>query len=217
MAEQRSQTRSGAIGESGGDRAENWAPAVVTSAGISSTAGALAGILWGGIGGRIAMRVLFLTSDDRVRGLTSDDGFEIGRISAGSIFLVVFSAIAGAVIGFCGGLLRMVTAGPTWLVAVGAGITSGIYFGAFIVKPDGIDFRVLEPLWLAVTLFIALPALWGATVVVLTERLLRPGVLGSSLPPRIGDRRFGGVGWIVMAGFTVFGAVGLVSNIQDLI
>jgi hypothetical protein len=198
------------------DRAGTWGAAFLTSAGITSMAGTLAGIVWGGIGGRIAMRILFLTSDDRVRGVTSDDGFEIGRISVDSLFLLVFCAIAGAVIGFAGGLLRMVTAGPTWLVAVGAGIASAAYFGAFIVKPEGVDFRVLEPLGLALTLFVVLPGLWGATVVVLTEKLLQPGVVYPTLPTRIGDRRFGGLGWLAMIGFTIFGVVGLVSNIQDL-
>ena len=38
-----------------------------------------------GIGGRIAMRVVFLTSNERVRGVTSDDGFEIGTFSAATI------------------------------------------------------------------------------------------------------------------------------------
>lgn len=204
------------VTRSRGDRTDTWGAAFLVSAGIASLAGTLAGVLWGGIGGRIAMRILFLTSDDRVRGVTSDDGFEIGIISFGSVFLLVFCAIAGAVIGVFGGMLRMVTAGPTWLVAVCSGITSAAYFGAFIVTPEGVDFRLLEPLGLALTLFIALPGLWGATVVVLTERLLQPGVVYPTLPKQIDDRRFGGLGWLAMIGFTIFGVVGLVDNIQDL-
>jgi hypothetical protein len=38
--------------------------------------------------------------------------------------------------------------------------------------PDGIDFRVLAPLWLAVAMFIALPGLYGLMMSVLAERLL---------------------------------------------
>ncbi len=91
--------------------------AVLTSAGIGCLAGAIAGFLWGGIGGRIAMRVVFLTSNDSVRGLTSDDGFEIGKISGATILLLIFTTILGAIAGFLYGLLRMVTAGPTWAVA----------------------------------------------------------------------------------------------------
>ena len=41
--------------------------------------GAGSGAVIGGLGGRLAMRILFLTSGDGVKGLTSDDGFEIGR------------------------------------------------------------------------------------------------------------------------------------------
>jgi hypothetical protein len=110
----------------------------------------------------------------------------------------------------------MVTAGPTWLVAVGAGIASAAYFGAFIVTPQGVDFNLLEPLWLAIALFVALPGLWGLTVVVLSEKLLQAGVLYPTLPTRIGDRRFGGLGWLAIFGFTIFGVVRLLSDIRDL-
>ena len=40
--------------------------------------GAISGAVIGGLGGRLVMRILLLTSDDTVRGVTSDDGFEIG-------------------------------------------------------------------------------------------------------------------------------------------
>ena len=56
---------------------------------IAGGAEAVAGLVWGGIGGRIAMRVVFLSSNDGVRGLTSDDGFEIGTISSATMFLLV--------------------------------------------------------------------------------------------------------------------------------
>ena len=54
--------------------------------------GAAAGALIGGVGGRIAMRVLMLTSDDTVRGLQSDDDFEIGRFTlANTIALLIIT------------------------------------------------------------------------------------------------------------------------------
>ena len=38
----------------------------------------MAGLLVGGVGGRVAMLLLRLTSDPRLRGLETDDGFTIG-------------------------------------------------------------------------------------------------------------------------------------------
>ncbi len=38
--------------------------ATVTSAGIGGLSGTFAGLVWGGVGGRVAMRIVFLTSDD---------------------------------------------------------------------------------------------------------------------------------------------------------
>ena len=49
---------------------------------VGTAAGAIAGLLIGGIGGRLAMLLLRLTSDEIVLGLTSDDGFEIGVVTA---------------------------------------------------------------------------------------------------------------------------------------
>jgi hypothetical protein len=198
------------------DRPTGWGAAILASTGICSLAGTLAGVVWGGIGGRLAMRLLFLTSDERVRGVVTDSGFEIGSISLGTVFLVVFSAIGGAFLGAVGGPLRMVTAGPTWLVALGAGIANAAFFGALLVAPDGVDFNVLDPLWLAVALFVLLPGSWAATVVVLADRMARPGVVFADLPAHIGDRRFGLVGWVVIAVLTTVGVTLLIGDIRTL-
>ena len=135
--------------------------------------GAAAGLVWGGIGGRIAMRVVFLTSNEHVRGVTSDDGFEIGTFSGATMFLLIVTTILGGMAGFGVGIIRMVTSGPTWAVAIGISLAAASFGGASIVHTDGVDFRLLDPLWLTVGLFVLIPGLWGATVVVVTERLLR--------------------------------------------
>jgi hypothetical protein len=198
------------------DESPGWGQATLVSAGIGSVAGALAALVWGGVGGRIVMRVLFLTSDDSVRGVESDSGFEIGTFSLETVFLFVFVAIIGAIIGLFGGLLRMSTVGPTWLVASGVGLSNAAFFGALLVTPDGLDFRVLEPVWLAIALFVALPGFWGATVVALAEWLARPGVVFTNLPQRINDRHFGLVGWGVLSVMTIVGIVSLVSDARAL-
>lgn len=43
------------------------------------------------------------------------------------------------------------------------------------MRPDGIDFRELSPLPLAVGMFVAIPVAYGAVMPWLTERLLREG------------------------------------------
>lgn len=195
--------------------------AVLTSAGVGSMAGMLAGFVWGGIGGRIAMRVLFLTSSDVVGGLISDDGFEIGRISADTIVLLIFTTILGAIAGLLYGLLRMLIRGPRWLIAIAVGVAAAAGAGGgLIVNAEGIDFRVLDPLWLAVGLFLLIPAAWGVTVVPLTERLLQPGAVFKTLPAQI-DKRFWGplgsaLGWLILAAVTAFGLVDLVDDLERL-
>ena len=48
-----------------------------------------------------------------------------------------------------------------------------------MIRPDGIDFTLLEPLPLAVAMFVALPAAYGAAVSVLLERsFTRPAPKG---------------------------------------
>ena len=167
------------------------------------------------------MRILFLTSSDAVKGLTSDDGFEIGRISGDTIVLLIFTTILGAIAGLLYGLLRMLLRGPGWLIAIGVGIaTAAGAGGGLIVNADGIDFRVLDPLWLAVGLFLLIPGAWGITVVLLTERLLQPGALFATVPAEI-DKRYWGIvgstaGWLVLAGITVLGLIDLADDLERL-
>ena len=184
------------------------------SVAIAAAAGAAAGLLWGGIGGRIAMRVVFLTSNDHVRGVTSDDGFEIGTFSGATIFLLIFTTILGGMAGFGVGIIRMVTSGPTWAVAIGTSLATASFAGASIVHTDGVDFRLLDPLWLTVGLFVLIPGLWGATVVIVTERLLRSDITG--LPLLVHRRYWGATGWIFLVAITTIGIQRLVADIATL-
>src|SRR5688572_2551713 len=71
-----------------------------------TAAGAVAGFLVGGIGGRLAMLVLRLTSPDSVIGLTSDDGFEIGVVSLSTFNLLFATTVFGAIAGVLYASLR---------------------------------------------------------------------------------------------------------------
>ncbi len=190
--------------------------AVATSAGMAGLAGALSGFFWGGIGGRIAMRILVLTSDDRVRGVTSDDGFEIGAITGETVVLLIFATVVGTIVGAVYGFLRMITTGPTWLVAAGVATAAATAGGASIVHTNGVDFGLLEPLWLAVGLFILIPALWGLTLVVATERLLQPGVLMSDVPDLVHRRYWRLTGWVIILALVATGLRDLARDISAL-
>jgi hypothetical protein len=130
----------------------------------------VAGALVGGVGGRLAMLLLRLTSESSLIGMTTDDGFRTGSFTAETFFLLTVTAIGGAVLGVA------YVAARRWLPrsrrpAVAA-VVLGAIGGAAIIDPEGLDFTVLDPLWLAVTMFIALPAAFGAALARGVERLL---------------------------------------------
>jgi hypothetical protein len=127
--------------------------------------GAATGAVIGGLGGRLVMRILFLTSDESVKGITSDDGFEIGRFTLFSTLgLVLLCALLGVIAALC-----YLVARP-FLVALGAAVVPamaalyGAVGGSLLVHRDGIDFNVLEPVTLAIVLFVLLCAGFGAFV-----------------------------------------------------
>jgi hypothetical protein len=147
------------------------------SAGV--VGGLATGALIGGVGGRLAMFVLRVTSDPSLHGLKTDDGFTIGRFSGETLFLVLVTAALGVL----GGLLYLAVRPwlpERWRAAL-AGVFGGIVGGAAFIRPDGIDFTRLDPLPLAIAMFIALPAIYGVAMSLFVERLLRsdPGATGS--------------------------------------
>lgn len=138
---------------------------------VGAAAGAIAGFAVGGVGGRLAMLLLRLTSPDVVVGVTSDDGFEIGVVTLDTVQLVLATTMLGAVNGVLyaalrGALPRRLRL-PLWVSFAAA------LGGATIVHEDGVDFTLLEPASLAVALFVALPAAAAAVVVLLVERWSR--------------------------------------------
>ena len=138
-------------------------------------AGIATGIVVVGGGSRAAMLVLRLTSPDRVHGVISDDGFVIGRVTVGGTYNLLQ---LGAVVGLIGaGAYRMVAPwliGPTWLRRLTTGAASGAVVGSMLLHSDGVDFTLLKPTWLAISLFIALPGLFGIVIGAAVDRCARP-------------------------------------------
>jgi len=139
---------------------------------LGAVAGAVGGFVWGAVGGRLVMMLLRFTSDDRVRGVETDDGFEIGTLTlGGSLFLAVVTTVAGA---FAGVTYVLVRTGlpPVARVPVAALFAAAVG-GAAFVSPDGIDQRILDPRWLTVGAFVLLPAAAALTFALLVERIGR--------------------------------------------
>jgi hypothetical protein len=103
-------------------------------------------------------------------GLTSDDGFEIGRATlSGSLGLAAFAAVGGALFGVLYLAVRLAL--PPAARAPAATLLGATVGGAAFIVPDGVDLLVLDPLWFAVASFIALPALAALAAALLVERL----------------------------------------------
>ena len=137
-----------------------------------TAAGLLLGFLVGGVGGRLAMRALFLTST-AVRGVVSDDGFPIGEFTAtGTLNLLLATTGIGVIGTFVYAAVRPFLLGPTWLRSIACGIGAGAVIGALLVSTQGVDFTLLGPRWFAIALFVGLPALFGILAVPVVERAL---------------------------------------------
>lgn len=135
---------------------------------VGVAAGAIAGLLVGGVGGRLAMLVLRLTSPDSVVGVTSDDGFEIGSVTTDTFQLLAATAFLGGLNGVLyvtarGGIPRGLRL-PLWSLA------AAVLGGAGVIHDDGVDFTLIEPAALAIVLFVLLPGAAAALTVLLVER-----------------------------------------------
>ena len=133
--------------------------------GVAALAGGIAGLVAGGIGGRLFMLVLARLNHPRATGIISDDGFVMGQFTlAGTLNLLM----AGAFLGVIGGLVwfavRGLRFGPLWWRRVSMPLGATLVIGAMMVHSDGVDFVVLDPPLVAVGLTLCVPLL--ATVLV---------------------------------------------------
>jgi hypothetical protein len=139
----------------------------------ATVSGIIVGIPVIGLLSRVAMRILAVTSGDAVQGAFSDDAEEIGRITAeGTIgFVIIVGMIFGAAGGWIYALLRAVFPQDRRRRSLASGVVAAVIGASILVKPNGRDFAILRPLWLAVALFVAIPFLFGALVPLVAERL----------------------------------------------
>jgi hypothetical protein len=162
------------------------------TASLGMVAGAVAGILVLGFGGRLAMRILAATSGDHVQGLLTDAEERVGEITVGgTVGLILFVGLLG---GIAGGLVYVAV--RRWLPE--RAWVAGLLYGVLIMglaradplDPDNTDFDILRPVWLAIVLFAVLFPLFGVVLGALAERLdrayptisARPGALAAHAP-----------------------------------
>ena len=162
------------------------------TASLGMVAGAVAGILVLGFGGRLAMRILAATSGDHVQGLLTDAEERVGEITVGgTVGLILFVGLLG---GIAGGLVYVAV--RRWLPE--RSWVAGLLYGVLIMglaradplDPDNTDFDILRPVWLAIVLFAVLFPLFGVVLGALAERLdrayptisARPGALAAHAP-----------------------------------
>ncbi|HEY7627404.1 MAG TPA: hypothetical protein VH761_10065, partial [Ilumatobacteraceae bacterium] len=79
--------------------------------------------------------------------------------------------------------------GPRWFRRATTGVAAGAVGGAVLVHADGIDFTVLQPVWLAISLFVALPAGFGVAIGAAVDAVARDDSW-----TRVGRRR-----WVLFA------------------
>jgi hypothetical protein len=138
--------------------------------------GVAVGAVVGGVGSRIAMLILRLTSPDTVDGIESDHGFTIGQITLGGTYNLILIGSAVGVVGAAAYVaVRPWLMGPGWLRRAAVGATAGALVGSMLIEPDGVDFTLLQPLWLAVSLFVALSAAVGVALAVAVDHVSSPG------------------------------------------
>ena len=129
------------------------------------------------------MGILRVTSGESVHGVTSDDGFVIGRVTLSGTYSLM---MLGAVVGIIGVAAYRAVApwliGPLWFRRFTTAVASGAVVGSMLLHADGVDFTLLKHTWLAIALFVALPALFGAVVGPITDRVAAAGAWGSARP-----------------------------------
>ena len=142
---------------------------------VLTVAGIAVGVVVVGVGSRLAMLALRLTSPDSVIGVQSDDDFTIGTFTlSGSYNLLLLGAAVGIIGVAAYQCVEPRLIGPTWFRRLTVALASGAVVGSMLVHSDGVDFRLLQPTWFAIGLFVLLPALFGAAIGPVVELVREP-------------------------------------------
>jgi hypothetical protein len=142
---------------------------------VAGIAGVLTGLLVGGLGSRVLMRIAGAAGRGLAQGLRTEAGFRVGEVTlGGSIAVFVF---IGILFGILGGVLYVVV--RPWLEWAGRwrGVAFGVVLFAIgsassdLMNPDNRDFFLLDRDVLNVSLIVALFLAFGVTMEALHRRL----------------------------------------------
>jgi len=153
--------------------------------GIGVLAGLGAGLVAGGVGSRLAMKVVALIAGPGARGMITENGNRIGTFTADTGFLLFFRSF----LGIFGGLLYVAL--RPWLPA--SGRRRGLAFGALllaacgtaVIERENFDFHRFGIPVLNIALFGGLFLLFGLVVAPLADRADRAF---PAIPPRRAPR-----------------------------
>ncbi len=174
--------------------------------------GMAAGILVGGVGGRLIMRILAMLNEEKA-GVMTGNGNLSGDISVGGTLSVVF--FVGIVGGLVGGAVYVVI--RRWLPSDGLlkGLAYGLVltclFGSVLFDPDNVDFVLFGPKQLTIALFALLFPLFGVVASLVIERLDR------YVPPLFAWPSVTALGYFLIAGFAAFGLSHTVQDINQIL
>ncbi len=138
----------------------------VRDAAIVGVAGLIAGVIVGGLGGRIVMRIAAIAAPSRVNGIFTENGNVIGDITiGGTIALVIFVGMLGGVFGAIAYVIIEPWIG--WarrLRPLAFGLALMAVAGHMVIVPHNFDFAILRNEPLNVTMFLALFPIFGLTI-----------------------------------------------------
>ena len=170
---------------------DGFASRYARTLGATMVAGLVAGFVAAGIGSRLTMRILAVTTHPLPAGFRTEAEAQVGKITTGG---TVFLLLIGAVLGAGGALLYLAL--RRWLP--GSGWSRGIVFGLLlvallgrkVVDPGNKDFQFLTPKPLALALFSSLFIAFGLLVVPLVERFDRAWMDGGQWIARLPQEDF---------------------------
>lgn len=138
--------------------------------------GALSGFVIGGLLGRLAMRLMAATSPEIAQGRLTDDAARVGQITlTGSMALAVALSVGGAFVGLAYLVVRRGLQPSRRARIAGFALFCAMFGGAsFVHDHPSFDYTILQPAWLAVALFIAIPGLAGAAIAGAVETACPP-------------------------------------------
>lgn len=155
-------------------RALTWLRSTTWLRLASSCVGSLiAGLLVGGLGTRLVMRLSAMAADESRIGLLTENGNVVGAITTeGTLALLTFVGLpAGLMMGLFLFVLRSVL--PARLLPLWVSLTLLAFAGPFVIDPGNADFTIVGNEALNVALFVALFPAFGCCSIWIAERFDR--------------------------------------------